>query len=86
MDCAATEPHQFFSRRGANFISRRPGVGVELATLNDGEDWLYRPVLRGLMKAESLLDPGIDLTFIADLNDAIDVQDENDYRLAEASK
>jgi hypothetical protein len=38
------------------------------------------------MKAESLLDPGIDLTFIADLNDAIDVQDENDYRLAEASK
>jgi hypothetical protein len=45
-----------------------------------------RPVLRGLLKAESLLDPAIGLEFIAELNDALDVQDENDWRTNEALK
>lgn len=52
----------------------------------DDEDWLWRPVLRGMIKAETLLDPGVGLEFIADCNDALDVQDENDWRLNEALK
>lgn len=45
-----------------------------------GEDWLYRPVLRGLCRAESLKDGTLSLADIADLNDALDAQDENERR------
>lgn len=38
------------------------------------------------MKAESLIDGSVDLAFIADLNDALDVSDENDRRMQEALK
>jgi hypothetical protein len=41
------------------------------------EDWLFRPVLRGMLKAESLLDCTVDMEFIALLNEAIDVEQEN---------
>lgn len=44
------------------------------------EDWLFRPVLRGLIKAESLLNGTVDLAFIGLLNEAIDVEQENTYR------
>jgi hypothetical protein len=40
-----------------------------------------RPVLRGLCKYESLKDGVLDLVDFARMNDAIDVQDENDARL-----
>jgi hypothetical protein len=52
----------------------------------DDEDWLWRPVLRGMLKAESLLDPSVKLEFIWDCNNALDAQDENDFRLNEATK
>lgn len=39
-----------------------------------------------MLKAESLLDPKIRLEFIAACNDALDVQDENEFRLSEAYK
>jgi hypothetical protein len=52
----------------------------------DDEDWLWRPVVRGMLKAESLLDPSVKLEFIADCNNALDVQDENDFRFGEAVK
>ena len=45
------------------------------------EDWLLRPVLRGFCKYESLLDGALDLADIALLNEALDVEAENDYRL-----
>ncbi len=48
------------------------------------EDWLFRPVMRGMLKAESLLDENIDLEFIALLNEAIDVEQENQYRARKA--
>jgi hypothetical protein len=41
------------------------------------EDWLFRPVLRGVLAAEQLLRTDIDLEFIALLNEALDVEDEN---------
>lgn len=45
-----------------------------------------RPVLRGLLRYESLKDGSVDLADIALLNDALDVQIENDARVAEARK
>jgi uncharacterized protein DUF6889 len=54
--------------------------------MDDDEDWLWRPVMRGVLKAESLLDPNIRLEFIAQVNDALDVQDENDWRLSETDR
>jgi hypothetical protein len=49
-------------------------------TLDTGEDWLMRPVLRGCCRFESLLDGTLSLEDVADLNDALDVQDENERR------
>lgn len=45
-----------------------------------GEDWLFRPVLRGLCKFESLVDGTLSLEDVADLNDALDTSDENERR------
>jgi len=47
----------------------------------DGLDWLWRPVVRNMMRAESLDDPTVSLDLIAECNDAIDVLDENEFRL-----
>lgn len=49
--------------------------------LPGGEDWLLRPVLRGLCRYESLKDGSIDLADIALMNDALNAQDENARRL-----
>ncbi len=43
-----------------------------------------RPVLRQLCKYESLIDGTLDLEDIARMNDALDVQDENEARYREA--
>lgn len=43
-----------------------------------------RPVLRGLCRYESLKDGGLDLGDIALMNDALDVQDENERRYMQA--
>lgn len=50
----------------------------------DGEFWLLRPSLRGMCKLESLLDGTLTLEDVAMANEALDVQDENDYRIQEA--
>lgn len=42
--------------------------------------------MRGLCRFESLKDCSLDLSDIATMNDAIDVQDENAWRSQEASK
>lgn len=47
----------------------------------EGEEELLRPVMRGLIQYESLIDGTLDLYDISVLNDAIDVQDENDRRV-----
>lgn len=54
--------------------------------MSTGEDWLFRPVLAGLLRAESLLNTEIDLNYVADLNEAIDVQAENQRRFDRAAK
>lgn len=48
------------------------------------EDWLWRPVLAGILKAESLLDDNMSLEFIALCNEALDVKAENENRARKA--
>jgi hypothetical protein len=48
--------------------------------------WLMRPVLAGLCKYESLTDGSLDLCDFALMNDALDVQDENQRRYDAAQK
>jgi len=50
---------------------------VKWASLPDGEDWLLRPVVRGMCRYESLKDGSLDLSDIALMNDALDVVAEN---------
>lgn len=54
--------------------------------MEDGEDWLLRPVLKGMCKYESLVTPGLDLQDIALMNEAIDIEAENEYRLRRAAE
>lgn len=46
-----------------------------------GEDWLLRPVLRGLCKYESLLSGELTLFDFAKMNEALDVENENERRI-----
>lgn len=48
--------------------------------MTNNEDWLMRPVLRQLCKYESLLDSTLGLLDIARLNEALDVEQENQRR------
>lgn len=50
----------------------------------DKEDWVLRPVMRGMVKYESLIDGTLTLSDIALLNEAIDVESENTYRAHKA--
>ncbi|WP_413206714.1 DUF6889 family protein [Rhodospirillum sp. A1_3_36] len=54
--------------------------------MSNGEDWLYRPVLAGCCRAESLMDGTLDLADVADLNEALDVRDENERRARDWAK
>ena len=45
------------------------------------EDWLLRPVLRGLCTYESLRNGVLGLEDIALMNEALEVEAENAYRL-----
>lgn len=54
--------------------------------MGEGLDWLYRPVVAGMCKYESLIDGTLDLFDIAEMNDALDVQAENQARIQKASE
>lgn len=49
-----------------------------------GEDWLMRPVLRGLCRYESLHDPALGLVDFLLMNEALDVESENVARVRRA--
>lgn len=51
-----------------------------------GEDYLLRPVLRGLCRYESLKDGTLSLADVAIMHDALDAEIENEHRLAAAHK
>lgn len=48
-----------------------------------GEDFIYRPVLEGMCREESLWDGTLDLYRIVLMNEALDVRAENHRRLNE---
>jgi len=52
----------------------------------DGEDWLLRPVLAGCCRYESLVDCTLALEDVAILNEALDVQAENERRYMDAKE
>jgi hypothetical protein len=52
--------------------------------LPEHEDWLLRPVIKGMCKFESLKDGTLDLADIALMNDALDVVADNEYLVEEA--
>lgn len=54
--------------------------------MTDGEEWVMRPVLRGMCKYESLIKCELDLEDIARMNAAIDVEMENDFRRQKADE
>lgn len=54
--------------------------------MSDNEDWVLRPVLRGLCKYESLLDGKLGLLDIAKMNEALDVEQENIRRSQKETK
>jgi hypothetical protein len=49
----------------------------------DDENWLWRPVLEGIVRYESMISTELDLNDWANMNDALDVRDENRRRLDE---
>ena len=49
--------------------------------MEEGEDFLLRPVINGMCRFESLKDGTIDLYDIVLMNEALDVQAENTYRV-----
>ena len=51
--------------------------------MDTGEAWLWRPVLAGCCRAESVIDGTLSLDDMATLNEALDVRAENERRLAE---
>ena len=59
---------------------------VEWVTMPDNEDWLYRPVVEGLCKYESLKDGSLSLEDVAKMNDALDVKYENESRYRKANE
>lgn len=54
--------------------------------MQEGEDWLFRPVLRGMIKGESLVDGSVSLAFVALCNEALDVEQENNLRIQKVLK
>lgn len=51
----------------------------------EDEDVLFRPVLRGMYRADQLLDSSIDLAFVMLCNEAISIEQENMRRALVAS-
>jgi len=52
----------------------------------DGEDFIMRPVLRNMCRYESLKDGTLDLYDIVLMNEALDVEEENESRAHEAAE
>lgn len=52
----------------------------------ENEDWMFRPVMRGMLKAESLVNGEVDLAYVSLLNEALDVEAENLMRQRKAEQ
>ena len=70
----------------SGFFADLPSVLIRWVTLPDGQDWLMRPVLRGLCRYEGLKDGTLSLEDVALMNDALTVQEENERRFMAAKE
>ena len=48
--------------------------------MENGEDWILRPVIEGMCSYESLIDCKVDLEDIALMNEVLDIRAENEKR------
>jgi len=48
--------------------------------MTGGEDWLLRPVMRGMCKYESLIDGTLSMFDLALMHEAMEVESENQQR------
>jgi hypothetical protein len=55
-------------------------------SLPGGEDYLLRPVRKGMCRYESLKNGALSLYDVALMNDALDVHEENEFRYMEAKE
>jgi len=60
------------------------GVTFEPVRLPHGEDWFWRPWMRGKCQYVELINGTLDLVDVARMNDLLDVLDENDMRARQA--
>lgn len=69
-------------------MSREQRADFEVVSMHDGEDFLFRPVMRGMFTADRLVEPGgrVDLAFVALCNEAIDIEQENQLRARKAAE
>lgn len=58
---------------------------IEFVSMAEGEDWLLRPVRAGMCLYESLKNGAVNLNDIALMNESLDVEAENRYRLHKAT-
>lgn len=49
--------------------------------MKSGVDWVMRPVLAGMCQYESLINKSLSLVDVARMNEALDVREENQYRV-----
>ena len=61
-------------------------TGATFLKLADETDWVMRPVLAHLISYDRLLDGSVGLVDIARMNDALDIQYENQRRADEAAQ
>lgn len=54
--------------------------------MDGGEEWLLRPVLKGMCKYESLKNGVLDLADLFKMNAAIDIETENENRYRRANE
>lgn len=58
--------------------------GFEAVQMGDGQDWLFRPFMRGKCAYTDLFDGKLSLVDVARMNDLLNIADENEARARRA--
>ena len=81
-ECYTGEFRKFYARAVQRRASPKTDSvkAFELSHMSSGEDFLFRPVVKGLLHIKDLKSGEVDLNDVADLNEALDVMEENERR------
>lgn len=77
---------KLFALEHAKFDRTEAPYSYTAVSMPGGKDWLYRPVTRGCCGLESLHNNALQIWQIAEMNMALDVQDENEARARKAAE